>query len=92
MLKKINSLLTKSDRRDILKLILLLILGVLFEILGLGALIPAIGLLLNPDLLTDYIPTSISNFLILNLGSNAIVYVGLLSMGFIYLVKSIFLI
>ena len=55
MLKKINLLLTKSDKKDILTLIFLLIFGVLFEIMGLGAIIPAIGLLLNPDLLTDYI-------------------------------------
>jgi ABC-type multidrug transport system fused ATPase/permease subunit len=48
-LKKINFLITKRQRKGLVILILLLFVGMVLEVFGLGVLVPAISIILNPD-------------------------------------------
>ena len=50
-LKKINFLITKRQRKGLVILTFLLFIGMIFEAFGLGILVPALSVLLNPDLL-----------------------------------------
>ena len=47
--KKINFLITKRQRKGLVILILLLFVGMVLEVFGLGVLVPAISIILNPD-------------------------------------------
>lgn len=49
ILKKINFLITKRQRLGLAVLTLLLFIGMIFEVFGLGILIPAITVLLDPE-------------------------------------------
>ncbi|MDA9893056.1 ABC transporter ATP-binding protein/permease [Flavobacteriaceae bacterium] len=51
ILKKINFLITKRQRKGLVILAFLLFIGMIFEVFGLGILIPAISILLDPDLI-----------------------------------------
>ena len=50
-LKKINSLVNKRQRKGLIILTLLLFLGMIFEIFGLGILIPTLNIILEPETL-----------------------------------------
>ena len=50
-LKKINSLITKRQRKGLMILTLLLFVGMVFEVFGLGAIIPALSIILEPEVL-----------------------------------------
>ena len=91
-LKKINFLITKRQRKGLLVLTMLLFVGMFLEIFGLGILVPALSILLNPELLEsnryissvkDFLPDiSTQNFIILFL----IIIVG------VYAIKTFFLV
>ena len=49
ILKKINFLLTKGQRKKLMILVFLLFVAMIFEIFGLGILIPLLSILLNPE-------------------------------------------
>ena len=50
-LKKINFLVSKRQRKGLIILTMLLFLGMIFEILGLGILIPTLNIILDPETL-----------------------------------------
>ena len=50
-LKKINFLVSKRQRKGLIILTMLLFLGMIFEILGLGILIPTLNIILEPETL-----------------------------------------
>lgn len=52
-LAKINSLLTISQRRGLIILILLLFIGMILEVFGLGIIIPMINILLDPEMVEN---------------------------------------
>ncbi len=89
---KIRFLLSANQERQIVILGSLMVIGVLFEMLGLGALIPALGLMLNPEIINNY--PLLNNFFI-HLGNPSklqIVLYGLILLIIIYTIKAAFLI
>lgn len=54
ILQKLRYLLSVSQRKKLVILIGLLLVGMLFEMLGLGILIPALGLMFKPDIGKEY--------------------------------------
>lgn len=69
----------------------LLLIGIFFEMLGLGIMIPALGLLLNPDIGTTY--PSLRPFLntIGNPDQKTLIFIGMSLLVFVYLIKTLFL-
>ena len=53
-LSKLNFLITKRQRKVLVILTVLLLIGMFFEILGLGILVPVISLILDPDFIQKY--------------------------------------
>ena len=51
-IKKINFLITRRQRLGLLLLAFLLFIGMILEVIGLGILLPAITLILDPDTIT----------------------------------------
>ena len=51
---KILFLLSKKQKKQIIGLFFLLLIGIFFEMLGLGILIPVFSVMLNPQKLLDY--------------------------------------
>lgn len=82
--KKINFLITKRQRKGLVILTLLLFVGMILEVFGLGILIPALSIILEPEMLEKtpfissirkYFPEfSNQNFIFLFLGTIVIVY------------------
>jgi len=54
MYKKIVFLLSKKQKKQILILFFLLVIGIFFEMLGLGVLVPVFSGMLNPQKLLEY--------------------------------------
>jgi ABC-type multidrug transport system fused ATPase/permease subunit len=83
-LKKINFLITKRQRKGLVILTLLLFVGMVLEVFGLGILVPAISILLDPEMMEKtplissirnyFIEFSNQNFIFLFLGSIVVVY------------------
>ena len=76
-IKKIIFLITKRQKKGLIALTLLLFVGMILEIFGLGILIPALSILLDPELL-DKTPIILLLFLV--------------SIVLVYFIKSLFLI
>ena len=91
-LKKINFLITKRQRKGLVILTLLLFVGMILEVFGLGILIPAISILLDPEMiektpsivsLKSFFPNfSHQNFILFFLGAIVL----------LYFIKSLFLV
>ena len=90
-LKKLNFLITKRQRKGLVILTFLLFIGMIFEAFGLGILVPALSVLLNPELLESnrYIST-VKDFLP-NLSNQDFVIFFMLIIVLIYIIKTIFL-
>jgi ABC-type bacteriocin/lantibiotic exporter with double-glycine peptidase domain len=91
-LNKILFLLTSEQKKSLIFLSVLMLIGMLFEMLGLGILLPALGLMLKTDIVKDY--PSIKPFLNLvgNPSQNQLVFFGMLILVVLYFLKSVFLI
>jgi ABC-type bacteriocin/lantibiotic exporter with double-glycine peptidase domain len=91
-LNKILFLLTSEQKKSLFFLSVLMLIGMLFEMLGLGILLPALGLMLKTDIVKDY--PSIKPFLNLvgNPSKNQLVFFGMLILVVLYFLKSVFLI
>ncbi|MDA7765491.1 ABC transporter ATP-binding protein/permease [Flavobacteriaceae bacterium] len=89
-LKKINFIIGDIYKKKIIFLIVLLFIGMFFEILGLGSLLPVLSLIANPENLKQ-IPllNKISYFN--ELTYNYLVLVLLMGIGALYLIKTLFL-
>ena len=91
-LKKINFLITKRQRKGLVVLTMLLFVGMVLEVFGLGILIPAISILLDPEMiektpsivsLKSFFPNfSHQNFILFFLGATVL----------LYFIKSLFLV
>ncbi len=82
-------LLNISQKREIVKLSILLLIGVAFEMIGLSILIPAIGLLIDPNSITNLLPSVILELPLLS--GKSLIYVGLSLIVLIYILKTIYL-
>lgn len=89
-LKKLNFILNKKVKKKIIFLSLLLFIGMFFEILGLGSLLPVLSLIASPDTLKNYPIISDINFLN-QLTYNYLVLYLLIGIAVIYLFKTVFL-
>ncbi len=90
-IQKLKYLLSKSQKRQLLILAVLLMIGMLFEMAGLGILVPSIGIMLNPDVGSKY---PVLKPLLNSLGNpsqSRLILLGLSVMVSVYFVKSIFL-
>ena len=89
-LNKINFIIGDTYRKKIIFLVVLLFIGMFFEILGLGSLLPVLSLIANPENLKE-IPL-LSEISYLNeLTYNYLVLVLLILIGILYLIKTLFL-
>ena len=52
--QKLNYLLSKSQKKQLAILSILLLIGMFFEMAGLGILVPSIGVMLSPDVGSKY--------------------------------------
>ncbi len=83
--------MSSSHKRSLAILTVLIFIGMLFEILGLGIIIPIIGLLGNPQSIYDY---KITNIIFTKLGHPYNASIIIISMSFLavlYLVKALYL-
>lgn len=90
--QKLNSILTRSQKIQLLVLFVLLFVGMLFEMAGLGILIPVLSLMLDADIEKKY--PSLQPYLeyLGNPGQLQIVIIGMSVLIFVYLVKGVFMI
>lgn len=91
-LKKINFLITKRQRKGLVILTLLLLVGMVLEVFGLGILIPALSILLEPELVEKTPILSVLRSNLSELSDQSFLIFFLLSIVFVYLIKSLFLI
>ena len=89
--KKLFSLLNSNHKKDLVILAILLIIAIFFEMLGLGILIPAITVLLDPDISSTY--PQLKPFLNYfgNPNQETLIFWGLGSVVFVYFIKGFFL-
>ena len=83
--------MSNSHKRSLAFLTVLIFIGMLFEILGLGVIMPIIGLLSNPQTIYNY---KLTNKIFTTLGhpSNAsIIVISMTFLAILYLVKAIYL-
>ena len=91
-LKKVNFLITKEKRNKLFIIIILLFFGMILEIFGLGILIPAISLIVDPNSMKDnLLLVRVLDFLDIDF-SNEFIFQLLIFIFFLYFFKTIFLV
>ena len=91
VINNINKLLTQFHKRDILILFFLILIGMFLEMLGLGVMIPAISVMLEPDIDNKYpVLKPLLNFLG-NPKQNVLVFYGMSTLVLIYFIKACFI-
>ena len=91
LIKKLSFLLSNSHKKKLIYLSFFILLGIFFEMIGLGIMIPALGVILNPDISNSHpslVP--ILNF-IGNPDQKLLVLYGMCSLVLVYLIKTIYL-
>ena len=92
LFSKLNYLLEKKHKKQLVILSLLLLIGILFEMLSLGMLIPAISLMIKPSIIQNFrILKPILSFFG-NPNQKELIIGGMIIIVVIYLLKSIFLV
>jgi ABC-type multidrug transport system fused ATPase/permease subunit len=90
--KKLNFLLSGKQKSQLVVLIVLMLLGVLFEMAGLGIILPALSLMLKADVVQSYpVLKPALNYLGNPTQSQLVIYV-MSVIVLVYLIKTIFLI
>lgn len=89
-LKKINFIVGDTYRKKIIFLIVLLFIGMFFEILGLGSLLPVLSLIAKPEHIKE-IPLLNEISFLNGLTYNYLALVLLIGIGALYLIKTLFL-
>ena len=91
-LKKINFLITKRQRKGLVILTLLLFVGMVFEVFGLGILIPTLSIILDPEVLDKTPVLSIIRNYFSELSDKNFTYLFLTFIVFVYFFKSLFIV
>ena len=92
-INKINFLLTSRQRKGVLVLIFLLIIGMILEIFGLGILMPILSSIIDPNLSSsDTFLSSIKESYFVNFSNEKFTFILLLFLLIIYFVKTIYLV
>ncbi len=92
LLSKINYLLPKSKKRQLLILCGFLLIGMLLEMVGLGVLIPAIGVMLSVNIVVEY---PMLRPFIDSLGNptqTELIIAGMSVLVFVFIIKTLFLV
>jgi ABC-type multidrug transport system fused ATPase/permease subunit len=91
-LKKINFLITKRQRKGLVILTLLLFVGMILEVFGLGILIPALSIILEPEM-AEKTPLilSIRNYFS-EFSDQSFIFLFLGAIVVVYLIKSLFIV
>jgi len=89
--KKLNKLISSSEHKKLVLLIFFLFIGMVFEVLGIGVLLPILTAILNPEtLFSNELASSILDFLKIN-NKDKIIKTALGTLLVIYFSKSVFL-
>jgi ABC-type multidrug transport system fused ATPase/permease subunit len=91
ILQKFNYLLPKSSKKSVVFLFILMFLGMLFEMLGVGILLPALAVIFNPNYIENYPKTIVILEYLGNPPHSKLVLYALFSIIFIYVIKAFFL-
>ena len=91
-LKKINFLITKRQRKGLVILTLLLFVGMVFEVFGLGILIPVLSILLNPEMIESNLAISNLREVFSNFSNQQFLFITLGFIVILYFFKSLFLV
>ena len=90
--KKLNKLISSSEHKKLVLLIFFLFIGMVFEVLGIGVLLPILTAILNPEtLFSNELASSILDSLKIN-NKDKIIKTALGTLLVIYFSKSVFLI
>lgn len=89
--KKLNYLLSRAQRRKVFLLSILMFIGMLFEMFGLGILLPILSLMLNPDIAKAYPSVKPILEYFGNPTHETLLMLGLICLVGFYLLKSVFL-
>ena len=90
--RKIYLILDRNQRVKSIKMFVLIILGMLFEILGIGIVVPAVSLIINPNLLDQYISDKEIRLFFFELPQYYLIAFGLFFLIILYFIKTAFLI
>ena len=91
LIEKLNILVTKKEKRKGLLLTLLLLLGMIFEVIGIGLLLPILTAILNPEILFEnQIIKDVFYFFDI-IEPDQIVSAALITLLFVYTIKSAYL-
>lgn len=89
---KLLFLITKKQKKELLVLIILMIFGLIFEMIGVGIVIPVLGIILNSELLNEYpILNLYFNFTNEQIKRENIILFALLLLILVYLIKTLYL-
>ena len=91
-IKKISQLISKRHKRGLILLTFLLFIGMIFEILGLGIIIPLLEAIVEPEKIKNTINNFSGNDLVLKITNNELIYYILIFVTIVYFIKSSFLI
>lgn len=89
---QVRFLLTKSNKKEIILLSFLLVLGMIFEIGGIGILVPALSFLLNPNSGSNHKEIFLFFQYLGLIEYNQILFFGMFCLIIFYVLKSLFLI
>jgi len=89
---KLSYLLSKNQKRQLVVLAGLMVIGMLYEMAGLGILIPALSLMLNPDIAKEYPSVQPLLDALGNPTQTQLVIWGMSTLVMVYLTKAVFLI
>jgi len=89
---KIIYIVPNEFKRNFIFLLLLMVIGMIFEILGLGIVIPILGLMLTPDISVDYPQLKPLLELLNNPTQKELILGGIITLISVYVIKSIFII
>lgn len=91
-IKKVFYLFSRRQKKGFIILTFLVFVGMLLEIFGLGILIPAISILLDPDFIKSSNALSLIRDLLSNLSDLEFLYLSLIFIIIVFFVKTIYLI
>ena len=89
---KIIYIVPNEFKRNFIFLLLLMVIGMIFEILGLGIVIPILGLVLTPDISVDYPQLKPLLEFLNNPTQKELILGGIITLISVYVIKSIFII
>ena len=90
--KKIIYIVPNEFKKNFIFLLFLMIIGMMFEILGLGIVIPILGLMLTPDIKVEYPQLQPLLEFLNNPTQKELILGGVITLITIYIIKSIFVV